>query len=411
MEQKFVSSDLDNFWVAYDKILSTKDTTRQYELLREFYLDKATLGLKGLMEVRNYSEKELVDCITQNPKFWNSLKPNTRKLKSLYPKINANIQKLKKAYPDLKPVVIYFAVGAFRTGGTVQGNKILIGAEVSLADKTTVIDELPSWRQPFYKERNPYKELPLLCTHEYIHTQQKPLVENLLSMCLYEGVAEFVSSKITGTKSTTPAIEYGKANSEIVIAKFVSDLFVMTNNYNWLWGENRNELKIRDLGYYIGYEICERYYNLSKDKSKAIKELIELDYTNEKEVERIVNATQLLPKKLDELYKDYEAQRPTVTSIEPFKNGNQTIQAGVTQISINFSEEMDTNHRGFDYGPLGENHIYKFKQLIGWSNNNKTITIEVEFEPSKHYQVLLTNRFRNKKGIALKPYLLEFKTN
>ena len=410
-KQAYVSTDIDNFWIAYDKIVATKDSTQQYALLKEFYLDKGTKGLKGIIEVRNYSEKEFIDYITQNPKFWNSIRPNTLKVKSLYPKINANIKKLKKAYPDLKPSTIYFTIGAFRTGGTTQGNKVLIGSELSLADKTTIIDELPSWRQSFYKTQNPLKELPLLCTHEYIHTQQKEMVENLLSMCLYEGVAEFISCKVTNTKSDAPAIEFGKANQKIVVDKFVTDLFVMPNNYNWLWGENRNELKMRDLGYYIGYEICERYYNLSKDKTKAIKELIELDYTNEKEVERIVNSTKLLPKTLEELYTEYENQRPKVVSILPFENGDQKVKAGIIQISINFSEEMDPNHRGFDYGPLGESNIYTFKQLVGWSNNNKTITIEVEVEPNKQYQALITNRFRSKKGIALKPYLIDFKTD
>lgn len=410
-KQVYVSTDIDNFWNAYDKIIATKDSVQQYALLKALYLDKGTEGLKGIIEVRNYSEKEFIDWITQNPKFWNSIRPNTLKVKNLYPKINANITKLKKAYPDLKPSIIYFTIGAFRTGGTIQGNKVLIGSELSLADKTTVIDELPSWRQSFYKTQNPLKELPLLCTHEYIHTQQKELIENLLSMCLYEGVAEYISCKVTNTKSDAPAIEFGKANQKIVVDKFVNDLFVMTNIYNWLYGENRNELKVRDLGYYIGYEICERYYNLSEDKTKAIKELIELDYTNEKEVERIVNLTKLLPKTLEELYKEYENQRPKVISIVPFENGNQKVKPGIIQISITFSEEMDTNHRGFDYGPLGENYIYAFKQLIGWSNNNKTITIEVEVEPNKQYQALITNRFRSKNGFALKPYLIDFKTD
>ncbi len=336
LKQAFIATDIDNFWTAYDKIIATKDSVQQYTLLKELYLDKGTQGLKGLIEVRHYTEKEFMDWITKYPKFWNSIKSNTYKVKSLYPKIYANIQQLKKAYPNLKPATIYFSVGAFRTGGTTQGNKILIGSELSLADKTTIIDEFPSWRQTFYKNQNPLNELPLLCTHEYIHTQQKELVENLLSMCLYEGVAEFISCKVTGTKSDAPAIEFGKANQKIVVDKFVSDLFTMINNYNWLYGENRNELNVRDLGYYIGYEISERYYNLSKDKSKAIKELIELDYTNEKEVERIVDLTELLPKTLDELYNDYEKQRPKVISLSPFENGNQNVKPGVIKISINF---------------------------------------------------------------------------
>ena len=73
---------------------------------------------------------------------------------------------------------------------------------------------------------------------------------------------------------------------------------------------------------------------MAKDKNKAIKELIELDYNNEKEVERIVNSTKILPKKLKRLYKDYEKQRPKVIAISPFKNGNKNVKSGLDRKSV-----------------------------------------------------------------------------
>ena len=407
----FVSTDIDNFWMAYHKIIAAKDSIKQYNLLNEFYLNKATPGLKSIIQARGYTTTDFINMMTRYPKFWASIKSNTINVKNQYGKIAADLNKLKKAYPDLKPATIYFTMGAFRTNGTVDGNKILIGSELSLADKNTIISELPDWRQPFYKSQNPINEIGLLCTHEYVHTQQKELVENLLSMCLYEGVAEFISCKVTGKKSASPAIEFGKTNEKKVVEKFVSDMFTMTNNYNWIWGENKNELKIRDLGYYIGYEICERHYNQSPDKQKAIKELIELDYHDDKKVENMVNNSKLFPKSLKELNLDYESQRPTVISLAPFDNGSQKVKPGSIVISITFSEAMDINYRGFDYGPLGERHIYKFKKLIGWSNNDRTITLEVEVDPNKEYQATITNNFRSKKGFELKPYLIDFKTN
>lgn len=297
-KQTFVTSDIDNFWTAYEKIRSTKDSIEQYRLLKELYTSKASAGLKGLIEVRNYSEKEFIDAINSYPLFWQSIKPNILNARESFSSIQTHISKLKELYPNLKPATIYFSVGAFRTNGTVQGNKILLGCELALADSSTNIDELPGWRKPFYKEYNPKENIALLCTHEYIHTQQNEFVENLLSMCLYEGIAEFISCTATGKKSNCPAIGYGKLNQQKIVNKFIEDLFTMNNNYNWLWGENRNELKVRDIGYYIGYEISERYYNSSKDKVKAITDLIELDYTNEKDVERIVDATNLFPKYL-----------------------------------------------------------------------------------------------------------------
>ena len=409
-KQTFVSTDIGNFWVAYEKIIAAKDSVQQYKYLKELYIDKGSQGLKSLIEVKNCTDKNFIDAITKYPKFWNSLKSNTLNVEELYPEIEADIEKLKKTYPDLKPSTIYFTIGTFRSNGTIQNNGILIGSELTLADNSTIIEELPEWRQPFYREYNQRKNIALLCTHEYIHTQQKELVENLLSMCLYEGVAEFVSCKVTGRKSNTPAIEFGKANQKEVVNLFVSDLFIMGNNYNWLWGENRNHLKIRDLGYYIGYEICERYYNLSKNKTKAIKELIELDYTNEKEVERIVNITKLLPQTVEKLNSEYEKQRPTVISLMPFRNGNQKVKSGITKITITFSEQLNRQDDGIDFGPLGQDNCPKIKAEKAWSEDGKSWTFEADLKPNQHYQILISNNFRKQDGVRLKPYLIDFKT-
>lgn len=409
--QKFVATDIDNFWNAYEKIISTNDTVKQYNFLKEFYTDKGTPGLKSLIEVRNYTIKDFVSAINKYPKFWNSLRPNTLSCNELYSEIEADIGKLKQVYPDLKPSTIYFSIGAFRTNGTIQGDRILIGSELSLADESTIIEELPSWRQSFYKEYNPRKNIALLCTHEYIHTQQKELVENLLSMCLYEGVAEFISCKVTGKQPNTPAIEFGKNNQQKVIDLFVSDLYLTKNNYNWLWGENKNVLKVRDLGYYVGYEICERYYNLSKDKKKAVKTLIELDYNNEKEVERIVDATKLFPESLEKLKYDYEKRQPKVISIKPFKNGSKNVKPGLTEITITFSEPLNGYDAGLDFGPLGKDFCPKINPERVWASDLKSWSFKADLKPDQEYQILITNSFKKQDGTRLKPYLISFKTN
>ena len=409
-KQAFNTSDIDNFWKAYDKIVSTKDSSKQLQYLRELYLDKASPGLKGLIEVRDYTEAEFLNSIRSYPVFWKSVRANTTNIKSLFSSIESNIKKLKKIYPALQPVPIYFAVGAFRTNGTIQGSKVLIGAELALADQTTITDELPEWRRPFYKEYNPRANIALLCTHEYIHTQQRPLVENLLSSCLYEGVAEFISCFATGLKSNSPAIAFGKANQQRVINLFVKDLYTMSNNYNWLWGQNRNELKVRDLGYYIGYEIAERYYNLALNKPTAIKELIELDYTNEDEVARIVDVVKLLPKPIGELYQDYEKSRPVITAITPFENGSDSVKPGLTKITVTFSEPLNGYNTGIDFGPLGETAIPKITPVRTWSADKRSWSFEAELQPDKHYQILISNNFRKDDGVRLKPYLIEFGT-
>ncbi|MCX6320121.1 MAG: hypothetical protein NTW29_22770 [Bacteroidetes bacterium] len=406
--QSFVSSDIPIFWKAFDKITTTSDTALQRKYLRELYLDQGSPGLHSLLQVRNYTDIEILNSILKYPNFWKSLRKASLNTHALYPDIARGISGLKKIYPELKPSTIYFLMGAFRTGGTTQQDRVLIGSELSLGDETTVINEHPASRQNFYKNYQPKKNIALLCTHEYIHTQQHEPPENLLSWCLYEGVAEFVSCLATAKKSNTPAIHFGKANQERVFKKFNEELF-FPNWDDWLWSENTNELKERDLGYYIGYEISERYYRLSRDKQKAIKELIQLDYSNEKEVERIVDATKVFPDSLKKMWEEYNKKRPTVLHIAPLQTGTK-LKPGIVQLAITFSEPMDTTTRGFDYGPLGEKHIYRLKRIIGWSNNATTFTIEVEVDAGKQYQTYITSNFRNRQGIRLRPYLMDFDT-
>jgi hypothetical protein len=405
-DQKFVCSDIANFWTAFDKVSSTRDSVLQRKYIQELYLDQGSIGLKSLLEVRRYTAEEIVNVILKYPNFWSSIRKNSLILEDMYPEIDADISKLKKLYPDLKPSTIYFLMGAFRTSGTIQQDRVLIGCEYAIADENAVINEHSDARQYYYTAYQPKKNLGLLCTHEYIHTQQKECVDNLLSWCLYEGIAEYISCLATGNPSNSPAVSFGQANHEKVFKQFSEDVFFPNWN-NWLWGENTNDLKERDLGYYIGYAISERYYIASSDKLKAIKELIELDYTNVAEVERIIDAAKVFPISMQAMWNQYNEKMPTVISIQP---SNKKLKPGLVQLSITFSEPMDVLRTGFEYGPLGENHTFRFKRIIAWTNNDKTLTIEIEVDANKKYETYLTSNFRNKQDIRLQQYLIEFTT-
>ncbi len=407
----FISTDIENFWTAFDRINKANDTLEQYRILKEQYIDKGTAGLADLIQVRNYTPKEYIDAIRNYPNFWKSIRHNTTNVEKIFPQIRLELRKLEQLYPATKPATIYFAIGAFRTNGTVRGSNILIGSEAALADSQTKIGELPLWRQPFYTENNPIENVGPLIVHEYIHTLQNEMVHNLLSMCLYEGIAEFVSCKATGKPSKVPAIEFGKSHPDDVIELFVHDLFLMRNNDNWLWGQNNNRLRIRDLGYFIGYEMAERYYDLSPNKSLAIKELIELDYGNEQQIESLVDRVKLLPKPLAALHREFEQSRPKVILTDPAVHQNgQKLAPGKQKITIHFSEPLNGTSTGIDYGPLGKDHFPMIKPERIWSADKRSWTIEADLKPNMKYQFLIDNNFRLENGIPLKPLLVEFET-
>lgn len=407
-------SDIERFWTAYDSIQTISDSTQQISLIEKLYIEPGTAGLHALMEARNYTSAEFVEAILTYPKFWTSVRDNTLKAPTFENDLIKGIQNLRDLYPELKPAKIYFTVGALRTNGTTLDSLVLIGSELALTDENTDPSEFPesyrAARRTFFKS-NPIDDVVLLNVHEYVHTQQQPIVQNLLSQCLYEGVAEFVSTKAMNVPSAAPAIEFGKANEQEVRAKFERDLFFTNKTYEWLWGDANNGFGVRDLGYYVGYEICERYYESQDDKLAAIKTLIELDYTNQEAIQAFVDQTGYFDQSIREQFLTFERQRPVVMSVEGLENNSRKVDPTTRQITLHFSEKMDKRTRGFDYGPLGEAAILSVQNIIGFSEDGRSFTYEIALEPDRPYQVEISDRFRSIKGYPLRPYLIDIHTD
>ncbi len=408
--ENVITSDINLFWKAYDQIVQEPDSSKKVRLLDSLYISKGSAGLAKIIEARNYTAVEYVDLINSYPKFWQSIRENTFKSKSLAKELNNGLNKLEKIYPEMNPAKIFFTIGAMRTNGTTRDSSVLIGSELAMADSSIDISEFEGrtkeWLENFFG-LNPIEGLVLLNVHEYVHTQQNPIPTNLLHICLYEGVAEFVSVIAMGVPSNTPAVAYGKENPA-VRAKFEREMFY-ERTYDWLWSNSPNEFNVRDLGYYIGYAIAEIFYDRADDKLDAIKTLIEIDYAQGLKVDSFIDDTRFFTKPISTLRKEDQSKRPKVSRLNPFNNGDTTVDSETKLITIEFSEPLNGHNTGVDYGPLGESG---FPKIISrqWSNDGKSWNIEVELEANKHYQFYISNNFRTEEGIPLLPYLIDFKT-
>jgi hypothetical protein len=264
---------------------------------------------------------------------------------------------------------------------------------------------------PAFFASNPIKNIAFGNVHEYVHTQQTaPWGYDLLSQCVLEGVAEFVAVKATGKASPTPAIAYGKAQDKAIQAKFITEMFSPFTIENWVWNNTDNEFKTRDLGYYVGYAICEKYYNRARDKQQAIKEMIELNYEKSDEIENFVQKSHYFSINIKKSKRAYEKSRPVITNILPFENGSQTVNHSLTTITFVFSEKMDTAYRSFEIPPLGEKNLLRATKFLRFSEDGRAATFEIELKPNQRYQMLPSEGFRTEKGIPLTPYLIDFKT-
>lgn len=278
-----------------------------------------------------------------------------------------------------------------------------------MGDSTINTSELPEHVQNYYKI-NPVDRLEFLTVHEYIHTQQKDMVHNLLSLTLYEGIAELMAIIATKQNSPWKAFEVGAKNNDKVRQRFEQDMFMPNTIYNWLWNSSNNEFQANDMSYYVGSEIASMYYDNATNKEKAIKRLIEIDYSDENEVEDIVDGTNYFSGTLEQMYDDYDGKRPTVVSVDPLESG-ATLSAGRNIITVHFSEPMNKERRGFDYGPLGEDYVLRVEKVIGFSEDAKSFSFEVNLKQNQQYQSTATTNFRSIDGYPLKPFLIDFKTN
>jgi len=411
-EQKFVTSDIDNFWNAYDKIILEEDSLKQVSLLEEHFLNIGSTGLAAFREAKGYTIEDYLHVINAYPKFWSSIRENTHSAKNCALEIEKEVKKLEQLYPDLKPADIYFTMGAMRSPGAALNGHVLIGSEFAFTDKNTISSEFPERLEnnlrPFF-DNNRIEDVVFLNVHEYVHTQQNTYGYDLLSQTLFEGIAEFVTVISTSQPSQTPAIAYGKTNNNFVQEVFEKQMF-NPHWYDWLYNSFENQFKMRDLGYYVGYAIAEKYYKKSIDKKLAIKEMIELDYSNQTAIEIFAEESGYFKKSFKKLHKAYDKSAPKIKKIVQFKNGSQSVSPNTKRVTVEFSAPMDERMRGFDYGPLGETSVLSVQKYIGFSEDGKSMTFEVKLEPNKQYQLLLSDSFRSKDGVLIKPYLIDIKT-
>ncbi len=280
---KISTIDVDNFWVAYDSVSRTNDNDLQVKIIQQLYLDKASDGLKDFIELRNHTANKHLENIQKYPKFWTTVRSKTLEIKSYVQQMEKIMVRFKKLYPEFKQPDIYFTIGVLNSGGTTSKDKILIGSEIACSDNTIDATELGTWLQSVFKDQ---KNVLSMVAHEVGHTQQKDGDgeddggSNLLGYCIREGACDFISELLLKKHVESPYMTYGVAHEKELWIMFTKEMHSQETR-NWLYNGRNAPNGNADLGYFIGYEICKSYYNNSKDKKQALKEIIELEYTKE----------------------------------------------------------------------------------------------------------------------------------
>lgn len=297
-----VDADIARFWTAYDAVRAENDQAHQRDLFQRLYIDQGTPGLEAFMQAKGYTIDSFLDAIRAYPAYWDTVRPRTVLAGQALERVETHLARLRDLYPDLKPAGVYFEVGALRSAGTTQGDKVLIGVEMATGDSGVDLSQMPPNLKRFfttYFASDPLENLDLLATHEVIHTQQRGDRQTLLAQVLYEGVADFVAEKATGRLPKLPYVAYGPANDAAIKAAFVKDMNGADFS-GWLYNGTNNAFGTADLGYYVGYAITGRYYDRASDKAVAIKTMLELDYADPAAIQYFVDASGYLDERPDD---------------------------------------------------------------------------------------------------------------
>lgn len=409
---KIYTSDIDNFWIAYDSIQKSQDLHKNIQFINKLYIEPGTKGLHAFMKARNYNDSLYVQLIKDYPKFWNSVRPRTLEIKNKTTELNLAVEKLKKLYPNLKDAEMYFTIGGLRSGGTVDGNKVLVGAEIATGNSTVDVSEFEnSWLKKTF-EKQSLDNIVYLNIHEYIHTQQNGGNNRVLNQSIKEGSCDFIAELALEQKINTQYLTFGRENKEEIKKLFLKEMF--SNNFNnWLYNGSK-KTENADLGYFIGYEICKSYYQNSNSKSEAIKDIIALNYNDDKAVENFLVKSKFFTEKIDKnkIIKEYNKNLPNITKIKPFKNNAQTVDPSIKEIRITFSKEMDTKNFSISLSEKGKEY-FPITKIKGYENNDMTLVLLIELKPNKNYEFIINDKgFKSKDGYPLKDdkYSIQFKT-
>jgi hypothetical protein len=269
--QTLVTSDIENFWKAYDT------PGNREEAFSKLYLEPGSPGLQDFLKTRINSAKALANAVDrQYPKFYASVRPYTLQIDKQRPMVLKYLARYKEIYPDAHFPTVYFVIGRLTSGGTVSSRGLLIGTEVySVGEGVDTSEISPAFRRAM----GTAERIPLIVVHELTHTQVNffahSTVPPMLAQCLNEGAADFISELVGDSSINAHLKEWADPRRDEVFQRFARDMAAKPKDAShWLYNYDAAGEEPADLGYWIGAEICRSYYTQAADKAKAIRNIV-----------------------------------------------------------------------------------------------------------------------------------------
>ena len=273
---KFVTSDIGNFWRAYDLAAKETDKANRAAIFQTEYLDKGSPGLKDFLRLRIKSAENLVSAIDRMPRYYASIRPQTLRVQRMEKRMRAAFRKFKSIYPEAVFPDVYFLIGVTNSGGTTGPSGLLIGAEMYGKTAKTPTDELSAWLRAVLSN---VENVPAIVAHESCHYNQRyntaPDQRHLLGKALQEGACDTIGELISGRNINEHLKIYGRAHDAEIWRDFEADMY-KPDFSKWVYNATTAKDRPADLGYYVGYLITRAYYRNAKDKRRAVHDILNI---------------------------------------------------------------------------------------------------------------------------------------
>ena len=273
---KFVTSDIGNFWRAYDLAAKETDKAKRVAIFQTEYFDKGSPGLKDFQRLRIKSAENLVSTIDRMPKYYASIRPQTLQVQRMEKRMRAAFEKFKSIYPAAVFPDVYFLIGVTSSGGTTGPSGLLIGTEMYGKTAKTPMDELSAWLRAVLSTVD---NVPAIVAHESCHYNQHyntaPDQRHLLGKSLQEGACDTIGELISGRNINDHLKVYGKTHDAEIWRDFEADMY-KPDYSKWIYNAMTAKDRPADLGYYVGYLITRAYYQKAKDKRQAVHDILNI---------------------------------------------------------------------------------------------------------------------------------------
>jgi hypothetical protein len=163
-----VTSDLANFWQAYDAGGKTGDPAP----FQSMYLDRASTGLRDFRGLRSVTAASLAQMVRTFPRYFAELRAINLRLTANDPvlaRIRENYRRIEEVYPPAVFPPVTLLIGRFSTAGTTSTNGMLIGTELYGVAPSTPLDELLAFQRD---NATSLDNLPIIVAHEHAHILQ-----------------------------------------------------------------------------------------------------------------------------------------------------------------------------------------------------------------------------------------------